>query len=79
MERIVRYTQPTKYDKAAQGSLWECQIDPSCSSLYVQVNVEQDSPKWVPIGFFLETIFKKRLYDESFMKRALADYHNNKR
>lgn len=58
MERIVKYSRPTHYDKAAYGTIWEAQLETTVEN-YIQLNSETDSPaQWSKLGEFLEKNYR---------------------
>ena len=77
MEPIVRYTHPTKYDQAPIGSLWKCIIDPTCTTIYIQVSNDSTKPQWLRIGAFFEDVFKQDLENRGFLIDCLSRYHRN--
>ena len=72
---ILRYTVPTRYDKAPYGAICKV-IEEDKYELYIQVasdDVEENH--WLKMGDFLEVAFKKEiLTDKEFIKGCLELY-----
>lgn len=47
---IVRYGLPNKWDQAPYGTRCRVIIDGDREDIYIQVNVDEENPKWEPIG-----------------------------
>lgn len=72
---ILRYTIPTRYDKAPYGAICKV-IEEDKYEIYIQVasdDVEENH--WLKMGDFLEVAFKKEiLTDKEFIKSCLELY-----
>lgn len=73
---ILRYTVPTRYDKAPYGAICKVVSDGDKFDLYIQLasdDVEENH--WLKMGDFLEVAFKKEiLNDKDFIKSCLELY-----
>jgi hypothetical protein len=77
---ITKYTRLTKYDKAEKGSICEVILTDNqiAGELYIQINDNDVDPCWVPIGQFLQKVFRKCLDNEEFIAECMRLYHNKK-
>lgn len=67
-DAVVRYTTPTKYDKAPKGSICRVMNDNSTYTLYIQIaDTEEDHYTWITMGDFLEGVFKAYIENKHFI------------
>jgi hypothetical protein len=72
-EYPLRYTTPTKYDKAPYGTICKVVGDSEKYDLYIQVygdNVEECH--WIKLGDYLETAFKEGILNQEFIDDLLV-------
>lgn len=69
---IVRYTNPTKYDKAPQGAICRVMRDNAKYILYVQTSKDgSDCCEWAPMGDFLENTFESYIENRDFINACI--------
>jgi hypothetical protein len=76
MERLIRYTAPTKYDLAPYGTVCTVKGDQYKSEpdqVFIQVG-EGETSTWVSYGEFLEVVFKNKSSDNVFINDNLSKY-----
>lgn len=56
MNRIVRYVNPTVYDKEKFGTIWETKIDDYESIFYIQAS--ENEPNWLKLSVYIEKLLK---------------------
>jgi hypothetical protein len=78
-EVILRYTIPTRYDKAPYGVICKVMGESETNyDLYIQVSPDDvEYSEWVKMGDFLEWAFKKELFDKDFIEGCLHLYETN--
>jgi len=69
MERVVKHTKPTRYDKHPRGTLWE--IEGSIDGTYIQINEDDQHPTWHPFGYVLEVASAKCIKSPRFIRKVL--------
>jgi hypothetical protein len=73
---ILRYTVPTRYDKAPYGAICKVSYEGDKHEFYIQIasdDVEENH--WLKMGDFLEIAFRKEiLEDKEFIKGCLELY-----
>jgi hypothetical protein len=72
---LERYSKPTKFDLASYGTLWK-DISEDKSSWYVQMSNEE-TPRWEPLGYVLETAFNTHILDQKFLDECLRLYKHH--
>ena len=74
---ILRYTIPTRYDKAPYGAICKVVTDGDKFDLYIQIASDKvEESHWLKIGDFLEAAFKREiLEDPEFIQSCLKLYH----
>jgi isopentenyldiphosphate isomerase len=74
-EIIIRYTAPTRYDKAPYGTICKVIIEGEKHKLYIQVSPDDvENSEWVRWGDFLEVVFKRDIFEKAFVKDCLDLY-----
>lgn len=71
---IVKYTAPTQFDQACQGSVWKRDNGQERAHHWIQVNADETNPKWIRLGDFIEDISSVFLEDEDFIQKSLKMY-----
>ncbi len=72
---LVKYSAPSKYCLFPYGQIWQHMGDDNNSTLYIQASINQEEPKWIKMGDFLERVFAARLMnDPLFLENLLAVY-----
>jgi len=78
---VIRYTAPTKYDKAPYGTI--CLVmgeHEICVETHIQVSQSDIDPEWKPMSYLLEKAFHDFIHDKEFIKECLMLYaYNTKR
>lgn len=75
MEPLVRYTPPTRYDMAPFGTICTVKGETELGDqMYIQVHKEDSNANWIPMGIFLEAVFKNKLIDPQFIIDCLERY-----
>lgn len=69
----VRYTAPTRYDKAAWGSICKVMSDSDEFSYYIQITKNEDHAHWVKVEDFLSNVFYEYIENQNFILACL-DY-----
>lgn len=77
LEPHIRYTPPTRYDKAPYGSLCKVMKDNDESTLYIQINEEEDQAEWMQISDFLEKVFSNHILNNGFINACLVHLKYN--
>lgn len=73
MERIY---PPTRYDIAPYRTI--CYVKGiETTSVYIQLNDDEQAPDWVTIGDFLTKAFNNKLQDGLFIDECIKHYHGN--
>lgn len=83
---LIRYSNPTKYDLAPQGTIWKVCVDNENSYCYIQLGNQEDHngqeiSDWKLMGEFLEKAFlpffsEDKTYSKKFIEHALDLYFN---
>jgi hypothetical protein len=73
MEQVMKYSSPTKFDKAPYSTIWRNKFDDHCDA-FIQVSEILDEPNWINMGTFLEKAFKEQLESEYFIEECLIKY-----
>jgi hypothetical protein len=68
---IVRYTPPSRYDKAEFGKICKLVDDDTRSIFYVQINTDIEHPEWIKTSDLLELTFKNFVQDPFFISACL--------
>ncbi len=69
MEKVVKHTRPTRYDKYPRGTLWE--IEGSVEGAYIQTSHDDIHPLWQPFGYVLEIAASKCMKSPRFIGKVL--------
>ena len=75
-KRLIKYSAPTKFDKAPYLTLWASMKDMGASDLYVQISEDEELPTWIQMGPLLEKAFDEFFENEKFMKSAIELYRS---
>ena len=71
----IRYTRPTKYDKAPYGDLCVVKGEQgTLDEIYIQTNKSEEISSWVYVGDFLMIAQKHLLHNKDFIEKCLEDY-----
>jgi hypothetical protein len=78
---LVRYSNPTKYDLAPQGTIWKVCVDDKKNYCYIQLGTENDVSEWKLMGEFLEKAFlpffaDEKTHSQKFVEHCLDLYFN---
>jgi len=78
---LVRYSNPTKYDLAPQGTIWKVCVDDKEHYCYIQLGTDKEESEWKLMGEFLEKAFlpffsDQKTYSEKFIEHSLNLYFN---
>ncbi len=80
---IVKYCPPTKFESAKYATICEViteynQDDKNDKSdFYIQINPNEETPKWMRMGTFLEEAFKQHFDDPAFISMCLRMFEGN--
>jgi hypothetical protein len=69
MEKVVKHTKPTRYDKYPRGTVWS--IEQEDPSTFIQVNHDENNPTWQPLGQVLEIAASKCIRSRRFILKVL--------
>jgi hypothetical protein len=72
MEKVIRYTIPSRYDVAPYGAIVTVMGDHE-ETMFIQLGQEEHS-HWIRLGDFLEKAFKSEINDTEFIKGCLSLY-----
>lgn len=53
MEKVVKYSRPTVYDKAPFGRIWVAELEES-KEQYIQLGFDENGSQWSKLCAFLE-------------------------
>ena len=53
MDKIVKYSRPTVYDKAPFGRIWVAELE-TTKEQYIQLSKDENVGHWSKLGDFLE-------------------------
>jgi hypothetical protein len=73
MEKVIRYTVPTRYDVAPYGAIVTVVGENDSQKMFIQLGQEEHS-HWMGLGDFLEQTFKTEIDDPEFVKGCLSLY-----
>lgn len=78
-ENIVeKYIKPGILNKAPHGQIWYVAPDKSYErpDYYIQVSKNEENPRWLTMGSFLENVFKAKILnaDGLFVQKCLQDF-----
>lgn len=79
MEKVMKYSCPTKYDMAPYSTMWRAHKDNDECDVFIQVSEIIQEPTWINIGTFLEKSFEEQLENENFIDDCLKRYKKNVR
>jgi hypothetical protein len=72
---ILRYTTPTRYDKASYGAVCKILREGEKHEYYIQVSHDNiENSEWMRVGDFLEIAFRKAINDRIFIDDCLKLY-----
>ena len=71
MESIIRYSAPTKFDKAPQFTVCKVVDDDKNETIYVQVGDDPDYGTWMKMTDLVGKAFSTLLEDQEFIKTCL--------
>ncbi len=69
---IIRYTPPTKFDDGLYGQICRAEGDGN-HAYFIQVSKKEGENKWLPMGEFLERVFKEKFYDTQWVNDCLEN------
>jgi hypothetical protein len=73
---MIRYNDPTRYDKAPYGTI--CHVhgdDDVIIKQFIQLSTENTTAQWEPLGDFLLKVFHEQLSNTTFIQECLKKYH----
>lgn len=68
MDKVVKHTKPTRYDRYQRGTLWEIE---GTNETFIQVSIDENNPLWHPFGYVLEKAASKCIKSNRFIKKVL--------
>jgi len=68
---------PTEYEKAAYGAVLKVIKDNNEGDYYIQTSQNEEEPRWMSIGSFLEKAFEKSFDDTTFIMNILELFKQN--
>jgi hypothetical protein len=67
---VIKYTVPTRYDAAPQGTIWKVTGEQG-DELYMQASDDPSAANWQKIETILGKVFEDYLQDQQFMSTCL--------
>jgi hypothetical protein len=71
MDSLIRYSAPTKFDKAPQFTVCKVVDDDKNETIYVQVGNDPDYGTWMKMSDLVAKAFTTLLEDQEFIKTCL--------
>lgn len=73
---IIRYNPPSRYDKAPYGFIVKVIEDDNHDSMWIQTSEDQEIMLWMPIGNFLDELFKESIMIDADLKKMFLDRYS---
>jgi len=70
---LVKYSTPTKWDKAPYATIWRVKNDDS-DLIFIQMSEDSDNPNWVPIADIMIKSFERFYHDSNFINECIELY-----
>ena len=71
MDSLIRYSAPTKFDKAPQFTVCKVVDDDKNETIYVQIGDDPEYGTWMKFTDLVGKAFSSLLEDEEFIKMGL--------
>lgn len=68
---LVRYTPPSRYDKAEYGKICKL-VDDDKSIFYIQTSSDLEHPEWMRTADLMELVFKDFIKEPDFISACLG-------
>jgi hypothetical protein len=77
VDSIIRYSAPTKFDKAPQFTIYKVLDDDKNETIYVQVGDDPEYGTWMKMTDLVGKAFNPLLEDQEFIKVCLDLLNKN--
>jgi len=75
--KVIKFNAPTKFDTAAEGTIWKQMKDDNRFVLHIQVSNDATTPQWESLGHFLEVALQEMFADKEFMQESLRLFRHH--